>query len=200
MKLNLVERLIVNNPLRALSQRYIEVPFLKKMAGKDSYPVCLEIGCGRGTGAQMIARLFKAETVFAIDIDEKTIELARKRTIPDLKEIIEFRVGDAMDLKWPDETFDAVFSLGVLHHLEDWQKGIREISRVLKKGGELFFEEPLRSFLEFPLVRLITKHPEGGLFSMEEFKKGIENADMYIKKLKTINSIAIAGVARKTEP
>jgi hypothetical protein len=53
MKLNLGERLITNNPLRTFIQRRVEGPMLKRMAGLESYPLCLEIGCGRGVGAEI---------------------------------------------------------------------------------------------------------------------------------------------------
>lgn len=69
MKLNFIERLIINNPVRAFIQSHIEGPMLRKMAGLKSYPLCLEIGCGRGIGAQIIAEHFGAEKVIATDID-----------------------------------------------------------------------------------------------------------------------------------
>lgn len=138
MKLNLFEKLITNNPVRASIQRHIEGPMLKKMGSQSAYPLSLEIGCGAGVGAEVIAEQFGAGKVIAADIDPKQIELARKNLMPGLKEKIEFKVEDAMALDEPDETFDAVFSFGVLHHMEDWRKAVREISRVLKRGGEFF--------------------------------------------------------------
>lgn len=77
MKLNLAERLITNNPVRAYIQKHFEGPLLKSMAGSESYPVCLEIGCGVGMGAQVIAEQFGAQRVTAIDIDPDQIERAK---------------------------------------------------------------------------------------------------------------------------
>ncbi len=116
---------------------------------------------------------------------------------PEFKDIIEFKVADAMALDEPDERFDAVFSFGVIHHMEDWRKAIKEISRVLKAGGEFFFEEPLRPFLRNFLVRTLTVHPPGGEFTFEEFSEELKRNFMDIINVKRINSIAIAGVARK---
>lgn len=197
MELNLIERLIVMNPLRSFLQRVFEIPMFKRMSEGRIYNLCLEIGSGRGTGAIAIFKIFKPERLIAIDIDQKNIEKARRLLSAELKEKIEFRYGDAMALDFPDQTFDAVFSIGVIHHLEDWKKGIREVSRVLKPSGDFFFEEPLRPFLKSLPVRFATRHPEGGMFSLEEFKKVLEDAELYIKKIKTLNSVAIAGVARK---
>jgi SAM-dependent methyltransferase len=47
----------------------------------------------------------------------------------------EFRVADAENLDFADESFDVVYSHGVLHHTPDTEGAIREIHRVLKTGG-----------------------------------------------------------------
>lgn len=199
MELNLVERLIVINPLRSFIQRVFEIPMLKRISEGREYKLCLEIGTGRGTGAIAIFNTFKPEKVIAIDIDPRNIERAKSLLRSDLKEKIEFRYGDAMALDFPPETFDAVFSIGVLHHLEDWKRGIKEVSRVLKPSGDFFFEEPLRPFLKSLPVRLLTRHPEGGIFNLEEFRKILADEALYLKKIKRLNSIAIAGIARKED-
>ncbi len=95
MNLSPVERLIVNNPLRAFIQRHGEGPMLRKMGDREKYPVCLEIGCGRGAGARVIAEQFGAKKVIATDIDPKQIERAKKTVKTEYKGVIEFKVEDA---------------------------------------------------------------------------------------------------------
>jgi len=197
MKLNLTERLITDNPVRAAIQRHVEGPMLKKMGSQTDYPLCLEIGCGAGVGAEVIADQFGARKVTATDIDPDQIRRAEANLLPRLRERIEFKIEDAMALDEPDETYDAVFSFGVLHHMEDWKRALREIARVLKKGGEFFFEEPLRPFLRNLLVRTLTAHPEGGEFDFDEFKSELERNNISISNMKRIKNIAIFCVGRK---
>ena len=197
MKLNSFEKLITNNPVRASIQRHIEGPMLKKMGSQTDYPLCLEIGCGAGVGAEVIADQFGARKVTATDIDPDQIRRAEANLLPRLRERIEFKIEDAMALDEPDETYDAVFSFGVLHHMEDWKRALREIARVLKKGGEFFFEEPLRPFLRNLLVRTLTAHPEGGEFDFDEFKSELERNNISISNMKRIKNIAIFCVGRK---
>jgi 2-polyprenyl-3-methyl-5-hydroxy-6-metoxy-1,4-benzoquinol methylase len=92
----------------------------------------LEIGCGLGTDGAQFAKAGADYT--GIDLTEASIELAQKRfELAGLKG--EFRVSDAENLDFADETFDVVYSHGVLHHTPDTATAVREIHRILKPGG-----------------------------------------------------------------
>lgn len=92
----------------------------------------LEIGCGLGTDGAQFARAGADYT--GVDLTDAAIELAQKRfELFGLKG--EFRVADAENLEFPDESFDVVYSHGVLHHTPDINAAVREIHRVLKPGG-----------------------------------------------------------------
>jgi SAM-dependent methyltransferase len=92
----------------------------------------LEIGCGLGTDGAQFARAGAKYT--GIDLTEASIELARKRfELAGLRG--EFHIADAEQLDFPDNSFDLVYSHGVLHHTPDTAGAVREIHRVLKPGG-----------------------------------------------------------------
>ena len=199
MKLNLFEQLMADNPVRATIQRHIEGPMLKRLGSQETYPLSLEIGCGSGIGAQVIAEQFGAKMVIATDIDPEQIKWARNNLNPEFRDRIEFRIENALALAEPDESFDAVFSFGVLHHTEDWRKAVKEIARVLKRNGEFFFEEPFRPFLRNILVRPFTAQPEAGKvdFDYEEFRSVLSKNNIEMINTKRIKDIAFFCVGRK---
>ncbi len=93
----------------------------------------LDLGCGNGRYYDFLKE--KQVEYTGLDNSEKLIELAKKR-YPGLN----FQIGDALRLPLPDNYFDKVFSIAVLHHFPS--EGIRlesldEVRRVLKKGGLL---------------------------------------------------------------
>lgn len=92
----------------------------------------LEIGCGLGTDGAQFA---KAGAIYTgVDLTEAAVELARKRfELFDLPGA--FRTADAENLDFPDESFDLVYSHGVLHHTPDTARAVREVYRVLRPKG-----------------------------------------------------------------
>jgi len=92
----------------------------------------LEIGCGLGTDGAQFARAGADYT--GIDLTDAAVELARKRF--ELFNLSgKFQRDDAENLSFPNDTFDLVYSHGVLHHTPDIESAIREIHRVLRPGG-----------------------------------------------------------------
>lgn len=92
----------------------------------------LEIGCGLGTDGAQFAKAGADYT--GVDLTNAAIELARKRF--ELFGLTgKFQVADAENLDFPDESFDVVYSHGVLHHTPDIDAAVQEIHRVLKPGG-----------------------------------------------------------------
>lgn len=134
MKLNWAERCVVNNFTRAFWQRR-QIRWLKNVLPLKPGGKILEIGCGRGAGDAIILREFKPAVLHATDLDIGMIRRADKYLSPGHKQTISLSAADALHLPFRDESLDAVFGFGVLHHIPDWRRSVLEIARVLKPGG-----------------------------------------------------------------
>jgi SAM-dependent methyltransferase len=94
----------------------------------------LEVGAGLGTDARYI--IGKGGVYTGINVDRGSTEaMSQALRVFSLPGIALER--DATSLDFPDSTFDAVYSFGVLHHIPDAERAVAEIRRVLKPGGEL---------------------------------------------------------------
>ena len=97
----------------------------------------IDIGCGSGRFSVALSKL-GAKKVTAVDINKQGLEIAKKFIKDSNISNIEFIEHNVLELPFEDESFDFVFSKGVLHHTGDLEKGLEEYSRVLKKGGNGF--------------------------------------------------------------
>ena len=77
----------------------------------------------------------------ASDLTPTAVELARRHFELEGQTPEEVRVENALELSFPDNTFDAVWSNGVLHATGDTARAIQEARRVLKPGGIAVFRE-----------------------------------------------------------
>ena len=178
MKLNVTERWLVNNPARALVQRFYEIPLLCRLGGSIENGRVLEVGCGRGAGLPLLLLKLGAAYVYGIDLDPQQVARARKRLRGKYGERIDLRVASVAQLPFADASFDAVFDFGILHHVPAWQSAVAEIGRVLKPGGTLFFEEVTRAALERWTYRTLLKHPKGNRFSEADFLEALRSQQL----------------------
>ncbi len=94
----------------------------------------LEIGLGYGTLGQYIAE--RGAVYHGLDIAPTPVEMMRHRLRLLGQEADErVRQGSALENPWPDAAFDAVYSIGCLHHTGDLERAVAEVHRVLKPGG-----------------------------------------------------------------
>lgn len=115
--------------------RYRLEPFIPQFAEFERWRDLrvLEIGVGLGTDFVQFARA--GAKLSGIDLTDVSIDLVRRRLALEGLEA-DLRVGDAEALPFPDESFDLVYSWGVLHHTPNIEQAVAEIRRVLKPGGE----------------------------------------------------------------
>lgn len=96
----------------------------------------LELGAGRGTTSMYLAG--KGCSVTMLDLSEEGFRVARTNFAESGLRIPEMVVGDAEDTGLPGESFDCVFSMGLLEHFEDPTQLLAETYRLLAPGGRQF--------------------------------------------------------------
>jgi SAM-dependent methyltransferase len=104
---------------------------LKATPGKAAR--VLDVGAGTADDLQVIG---KAGDVYVVDINPEPLKF-----VPDSL-IAEKRCCDVCNLPYPDGFFDVVVAFDVLEHVEDDDKALGEIYRVLKRGGHFVFTVP----------------------------------------------------------
>ena len=94
----------------------------------------LEIGCGAGIDSAEFAR--NGALVTSTDFTERSVQ-STKELLTEAKLPVNVLQADATKLQFEDNTFDCVYSFGVLHHIPNIEKVLAEIKRVLKPGGRI---------------------------------------------------------------
>ena len=139
--------------------RFSEVSrVIEKVSGK-----ILDVGCADGTFSKVILDKSQAESLIGIDVLKSSIDWANKHW---RKSKMRFLVSDAHRLKFDRGAFEAVFALEVLEHVADPERVLKEIKRVMKKGGYSIFLVPSDSFL-FKIVWFFWLHfyPRGWVWN-----------------------------------
>lgn len=98
----------------------------------------LEVGCGHGGGASYLARTMRPATYTGLDLNRDGIKYCRQRhNLPGL----EFVQGDAQDLPFPDQNFDAVINVESSHLYPKFDVFMKEVARVLRPGGHFLYTD-----------------------------------------------------------
>jgi len=109
----------------------------------------LEIGCGRGGGANFIYNHHLPKQMTGLDIADKAIEFCIKNHQGDS---LEFVTGNALKLPFPDQSFDVVVNVESSHTYPSMSKFLSEVKRVLKKDGTLLLAD-FRSHHQIPELK-----------------------------------------------
>jgi len=130
----------------------LEIETIGKYFSKN-YDV-LDIGCANGWSAFRQLEKHQVKSFTGIDFAESMIEAAKAVSAEKgYGNSTKFEVGDIRSLRYPDESFDLVYTTRALINLPTWEEqklGILESLRVAKKGGTIIFSE---AFWE-PLILL----------------------------------------------
>jgi SAM-dependent methyltransferase len=135
----------------------------------------LDVGCGTGANLEMLAEFGKVE---GIDISEEALSFCRARGLNRVK------LGAAEKLPYEDGSFDLVTALDVVEHLDDDVAGLKEIHRVLRKGGRAVLFVPAFMFL-WGVQDDISHHRRR--YTLPQLSKALDNAGFKIKRASYAN-------------
>lgn len=124
------------------AMRRLILPVLKKLTSGEGR--WLEIACGSGSATRPVLETFPKARVTALDLSSSYLKVAQEslRSF----DSVDFIQGDGSHLEFKDGTFDAIYSVYLLHELprEVREKVVQEAYRVLKPGGLLIFADSLQ--------------------------------------------------------
>lgn len=143
-----------------------------------------DIGCGIGYFSIAAADLVSENSkIFALDIsDEMLEELEKRAVVADVSNIVTIKTNE-YDLKLHDEAVSFSLLVNVLHELDDKDKFIKEIKRILKEDGKIAVMEWDKKEMDMgpPLDHRISRDELKKLFLDNNFKHESSNeyADMF---------------------
>ncbi len=145
----------------------------------------LDIGCGTGHYAEILNN----RKWYGVDISPESVKIAKKF----YKKV---KVGDiTKHIPFSNNSFDFVLSLSTLHHVFDYiPETIKEVRRVLKKGGEFIIidhddRNTHKRLMHHGLLRLVPCESEKAL-NIKEVKQMLIDNKFKIKKVKEIRTMA----------
>lgn len=123
-------------------ERYYR-PLAEEIVSNLKEGTILDLGTGPGYLLLEIAKQSPSAKVVGIDLSRKLIHMAQANASrAGFANRLEFEVGNASKLRFPDDLFDMVISTGMFHSLRHPLDVLREMYRVLKKGGEAWIYDP----------------------------------------------------------
>jgi len=152
----------------------------------------LDAGCGFGKLVIYLKRL--GYDIVGIDNNELAIS-----KLKEYDSSLQVELGDILNIHYPDNSFDAYISMGVVEHFEEGPlPALKEAHRVLKPGGLIFVSVPtvniLRKFVRRPLRILINFFPRSFMELRGNWSKSKRNA--ILAPLGTIASIMPQRIVR----
>ena len=133
----------------------IDVKWRKKAIGylKDINPkIILDVATGTADVALITEKMLHPTSIIGIDISDGMLEIGRKKIKEKkLETVIKLYNGDSADIKYDDNTYDAVTVAFGVRNFQQLEKGLEEILRVLRPGGKLVvleFSRPKKFFIK----------------------------------------------------
>jgi len=133
-----------DEPIFDASRRTIE-RMASKISNLDKDSKILDIGAGYGGAARYLAKKYGCQVV-ALNLSEVENERDRKMNEDQsLDHLITVVEGSFEEIPYPDFSFDVVWSQDAILHSGNREQVIKEVSRVLKSGGDFVFTDPMQT-------------------------------------------------------
>ena len=142
----------------------------------------LDVGCGHGGTALLLAQEFPHSEVVGIDLSDPLLRLARQAaTAAGLLDRVRFESGDAENILFDDDSFDVVLNLNMVHIVEHPVQMLDEIERILVPDGSVFIVDLKRSWLglfEKEMKASLTAKEAQSLLARSKLREGTFSTDL----------------------
>ena len=136
----------------------------------------IDVGCGPGATALVLAERFPNSQVLGVDLSEPLLRIATQHAQDAaMGERVRFEKVDAHELPYDDDSFDVALTLNTVHLVTDPVRTLNEIERVLAPGGFVFIADLRRSWLSLvePEIKMAFSLPEArDLFARSQLRPG----------------------------
>ena len=146
-----------------------------RQGGQGSPLNILDVGCGTGANLEMLSQFGEAE---GVDVSAEALTFCRERGLANVKQ------GAAEALPYEDNAFDLVTGLDVVEHLDDDLAGLKEMRRVLRRGGQAILFVPAFMFL-WGVQDDVSNHRRR--YTLKELKRVLREAGFAVERASYVN-------------
>lgn len=164
-------------PVQSAIAQEVELSILAKYLGPGRI---LDLGAGTGRTAIPFSRLALADPL--VTLDPSHAMLQQFLSAPEIKsgKILPIVGVSLNELPFDDDTFDHVYSMGVVSHFQDWISVLRPVTRILKLGGHFIFTHRcLDSALMWAAQNERTS--QRGMFRLDEIGAALDNIGLRVR-------------------
>src|SRR6185369_6926085 len=144
-------------------------------ASEHSTVNILDVGCGTGANLEMLSEFGVAE---GVDVSTEALSFCQARGLENVK------LGAAEALPYEDNSFDLVTGLDVVEHLDDDLAGLKEMRRVLRRGGQTLLFVPAFMFL-WGVQDDISNHRRR--YTLKGLRRAVNEAGFEIERATYVN-------------
>jgi SAM-dependent methyltransferase len=160
---------------RRIIRSFVKRLFPDLQANGEKQARILDVGCGTGANLEMLAEFGVAE---GVDVSPEALSFCQARGLENVK------LGAAEALPYDDNSFELVTGLDVVEHLDDDLAGLKEMRRVLRRGGRAVLFVPAFMFL-WGVQDDISNHRRR--YTLKELKQVVREAGFEVERATYVN-------------